>query len=198
MGDRADEPPWQAVADFTRSNPQDPHYVATPDRIVFGNGVNGRRPPHAAQLAHTDLARTRGAAGNVRPGLRWSVPALDADGVDYGTNRQRMSGGRDASGEEDIARHARDAATSRAAMLTDEDLAAAARALHGMAVGRADVLAGFDRRLPGRAVPGRLAGVRTLVVVPAGWPTGRRAPSHPRTSPRSPAASIPAGCWASG
>ena len=167
---RADDVPWQPVPDFTRSSPHDLHYVVRPDRIVFGNGVNGRRPGLGAQLAHTGLARTGGAAGNVRAGLRWSVPALDAEGVDYGTNRRRMSGGRDASAAGDVARAARDAATSRAAMVTDEDLAQAARSLHGMAVGRAEVLAGFDRRLPRR-----LDGVRTLVVVPAavsGRPAG--------------------------
>jgi hypothetical protein len=163
---------WQATADLARSGPRDQHFVVLPDRIVFGNAVNGLPPGRGAQLAHTDLARTMGATGNVRPGLPWSVPALGADGIDYGVNRQRMSGGRDAGEADDLVRAARDAATSRDAMVTDDDVARAARALPGMAVGRAEVLAGFDRRMPGW--PGRrLDGVRTLVVAPT-VPAGTR------------------------
>ena len=180
---------WQPTPDFTASGPQDQHYVVRPDRIVFGNGVNGRRPGTGASIAHTELARTRGAAGNLRRELRWSVPALDADGVDYGTNRQVMTGGRDATTAEDLAAAARDAAVSRAAMLTDADLAAAASDLPGMAVGRAEVLAGFDRRIPGRrlergphpcrrpAFGGRRAGGPDPAVVP------RRGREPPQPAP---------------
>jgi hypothetical protein len=163
---------WQPTTDLARSGPNEQHYVVLPDRIVFGNGVNGLRPGPGQQLAHTALARTRGATGNVRPGLRWSVPALGADGLGYGVNRQRMSGGRDAGEADDLASAARDAATSRDAVVTNDDLARAARAMPGMAVGRAEVLAGFDRRVPGWPER-RLDGVRTLVVAPA-LPTGQQ------------------------
>ena len=66
-GDRGRRGRWPA-ADFVRSGPDDPHYVVLDDRVLFGNGVNGRSPADGAQHpAHTGLARTRGTAGNVRP-----------------------------------------------------------------------------------------------------------------------------------
>jgi hypothetical protein len=90
------------------------------------------------------------------------VPALGAIGSSFGLNREPLTGGKDATGIEDLAHTARDAATRRSALLTDDALRAAAYGLAGMAVGRAEVLAGFDRRLPDRKVEG----VRTLVVLP--------------------------------
>ncbi|MBB2948485.1 hypothetical protein FB565_008268 [Actinoplanes lutulentus] len=153
---------WHEQPGLTRSGPGDPHYVLRPGRIVFGNGVNGRRPAAGAQIAHTTLARTAGPAGNLRPGQRWTVPALDEDGAGYGRNRHALAGGRSTSAAAEVTGAARDAATRRAALLTDEDLAHAALSLPGMAVQRAHVLAGHDPRLPGVLV----AGARTLVVVP--------------------------------
>jgi hypothetical protein len=158
-----DEERWQEQPDFSRSGPADPHYVVRPGRIVFGNGLNGRRPERGASIRHTGLARTEGAPGNLRRKLVWSVPALEAAGIAYGRNTQPLTGGTDSTGPQGYASSARDAATRRAALLTDEELAAAAFALPGMAVARADVVAGFDHRLPGR----RVDAVRTLVVLPS-------------------------------
>lgn len=154
---------WAERSDFTRSGPDDPHYVVRPGHLLFGNGLNGRRPGVGAQISTTELARTRGAAGNVRRGLTWSVPALGADAAGYGVNRQPLTGGRNSTRIDDLRAAARKAAVQRAALLTDDELVAAARALTGMAVSRAEVVAGFDRRLPDR----QLDGVRTLVVVPS-------------------------------
>ncbi|WP_341358341.1 hypothetical protein V5H98_11125 [Georgenia sp. M64] len=157
--------PW-TEHDLATSGPDDRHYAVTPDAVVFGNGVNGRRPPAGAAIAHGDLLRTAGSGGNLRPGLTWGVPVLGP--VPYGANRHALAGGRDATTATELLAHARAAATSRAVLLTDDDLAAAAYALPGMAVGRAEVLPRFDRRLPGRSVDG----VRTLVVAPAGFDVG--------------------------
>jgi hypothetical protein len=158
---------WEQRPDFSRSGPDDRHYVVQPGHLLFGNGVNGRRPAYGAQISHTELARTRGAAGDVRQGLSWSVPALGVDAAAYGVNRQPLTGGSDGTGAEDLEIAAREAAIQRSALLTDEELVAAAYGLTGMAVGRAEVVAGFDRRLPNR----RVDGVRTLVVLPE-QPTG--------------------------
>ncbi|RPF28989.1 hypothetical protein [Georgenia muralis] len=157
--------PW-TEHDLATSGPDDPHYAVSPDAVVFGNGVNGRRPPAGAAIAHGDLLRTAGSGGNLRPGLTWGVPVLGP--APYGANRHALAGGRDATTATELLAQARAAATSRAALLTDDDLAAAAYALPGMAVGRAEVLPRFDRRLPGRSVDG----VRTLVVAPAGFGVG--------------------------
>jgi uncharacterized phage protein gp47/JayE len=128
--------------------------------VLFGNGVDGRRPARGADIRHTGLARTAGAAGNLRPGLAWSVPALGP--ATYGRNRQVLTGGADRTTADGLARAAREAAVTRSALLTDGDLTAAARGLTGLAVGRAEVVARFDRRLGDR----RVDGVRTLVVLP--------------------------------
>ncbi|MGY1701251.1 hypothetical protein [Geodermatophilus sp. SYSU D00766] len=159
---------WEERPDLSRSGPDDPHYAVRPDHIQFGNGLNGRRPPLGAPIAHTELARTAGAAGGLRPGQSWTVPALEAAGVAYGTNRHALTDGRDATRADELVAAARQVATRHAALLTDEDLTAAAYALPGMAVGRAEVISRFDRRIPD--VPAD--GVRTLVVAPHLVPTG--------------------------
>lgn len=151
---------WQQQRDLDRSGPDDPHYVLHPDHVLFGNGVNGRRPDRGADIRHTGLSGTAGKAGNLRPGLDWSLPALGP--AAYGRNRQVLTGGTDRTTADDLAGAAREAAVTRAALLTDDELAAAARGLTGLAVGRAEVVARFDRRLGER----RIDGVRTLVVVP--------------------------------
>lgn len=160
-----DGEPW-SEHDLATSGPDDSHYAVSPDTVVFGNGINGRRPPSGATIAHGDLLRTAGSGGNLRPGLTWSVPVLGP--APYGVNRHALAGGRDATTSTELLAQARTAATSRAALLTDDDLAAAAHALPGMAVGRAEVLPRFDRRLPDRSVDG----VRTLVVAPTGFGVG--------------------------
>jgi Baseplate J-like protein len=153
---------WEQKPDFSASGPADRHYVVRPDHVLFGNGLNGRRPSSGASISHTELARTRGAAGNVRRGLSWSLPALGEVGAAFGKNPQPFTGGKDATGINDLATAAREAATRHSVLLTDEDLVTATYGLAGMAVGRAEVVAGFDRRLSGH----RVDGVRTLVVVP--------------------------------
>jgi hypothetical protein len=81
---------------------------------------------------------------------------------EFGRNRQRFTGGTDRTEVEDLAIAARNAAIHRSALLTDDELRTAAQKLTGLAVGRAEVLAGFDRRLGDR-----VEGVRTLVVLPS-------------------------------
>ncbi|MFI0237576.1 hypothetical protein [Streptomyces sp. NPDC016845] len=153
---------WAQTTDLSRSGPTDPHYVVRPGSILFGNGINGRRPAAGAQISHTELALTAGPAGNLRPGLIWSVPALDADGTRFARNRHALTGGQDVTALDETARAARAAAAHRTALLTDDELIKAALTLPGMAVRRAEVLAGHDPRLPGI----RVDGVRALVVVP--------------------------------
>jgi hypothetical protein len=156
---------WQAVEDLAESGPDDLHYVVATDHLLFGNGLNGRRPPLGAQIEHTGLTRTRGAEGNLRPGLSWRLPALDELVGNYGTNRHALASGRAATSATELVARARQAATHRQALLTDDDVARAARELPGMAVGRAEVIPRFDPRLPGH----RVEGVRTLIVVPHGF-----------------------------
>jgi hypothetical protein len=159
---------WLSVDDFDRSGPGDSHFAVNGDRLVFGNGLNGRCPPPAAVIEHSMLARTSGAAGNLRPGLTWRVPALEGVAGDFGVNRHAFAGGRGVSTAPELVAKARAAATRRKAMVTNDDVTRAAKDLPGMAVGRAEVLSRFDPRMPDRSVDG----VRTLIVVPHGFPPG--------------------------
>jgi hypothetical protein len=153
---------WSEQPGFACSGPDDRHFVVEADEVRFGNGVNGDRPKLGAQITHSELARSSGAAGNLRRGLTWSLLALGASGADFGRNRGALAGGRDRTERADLARASQEAASKRSAVLTDDDLVAAAYGLPGMAVGRAEVIPGFDHRLPDR----RIDGVRTVVVLP--------------------------------
>lgn len=160
---KVDNEIWEPRPNLAASGPGDRHYLVAPDGLRFGNGLNGSRPVPGATIATAELARTQGTAGNLRHGLSWTVPALDHPGGRYGTNRFPLSGGADATSVDELVVGARDATTERTPALTDHELVQAAYGLPGMAVARAEVLPGFDRRLTGRRVPD----ARTLIVVPA-------------------------------
>jgi hypothetical protein len=153
---------WTEVEHFRTSGPDDLHYLRRPDRLVFGNGVNGRCPPREAQIRHGGVTRTLGDQGMLRPGLAWRVPALAEAGERFGTNLHPTAGGAPASTIDDLIADARRSATGRQALLTDETLIAAALQLPGFAVARAEVLAGFHPHVPDR----RIDGARTLIVIP--------------------------------
>lgn len=157
-----DETPWIAVADFRDSGPADQHYVRRAGGLVFGNGVNGRRPDPGAQIHHGGVVRTLGPHGNLRAGLSWRVPAL-GDAVDpYGANPQPIAGGRAASALGDLLAAAQRTATRRRVLLTDDDLRVAALELPGFAVARAEVLDGFHPDAPDLTFDG----TRTLIIIP--------------------------------
>ncbi|WP_461189955.1 baseplate J/gp47 family protein [Arthrobacter sp. Z4-13] len=166
---------WLRVDDFDKSRPDNLHFVVNEDRLVFGNGLNGRCPRLRAEIEHSELARTSCAAGNLRAGLTWRLPALEGVAGDFGANRHAFADGRGVSTASELVAKARAAATRRKAMVTNDDVTRVAQGLPGMAVGRAEVLSRFDPRMP----VGSVDGVRTLIVVPHGFPTG--AGSVPQT-----------------
>ena len=156
---------WEPVDDFIGSTPTDRHYVRQPDRLVFGNGVNGKAPPLRARIRHYDHRLTRHEEGNLRAGQRWTISHTGFTG----TNPHPMTGGRPATTVDEALAAARTVATARPVVVTDDDLRRAARRLPGFAVARAEVLAGFDASLPPWLDDGKrreVDGVRTLVVVP--------------------------------
>jgi predicted phage baseplate assembly protein len=129
---------------------------------VFGNGVNGRRPPARSEIRHDGFVRTEGATGNVGAGSTWRVPALGRQVEVFGRNPAALAGGADRWSLDELVAAARTTATEREVLLTDDDLVTATFGLPGFAVGRAEVVNGFDPALPDR----QLDGVRTLVVIP--------------------------------
>jgi predicted phage baseplate assembly protein len=156
---------WAATRDLAASGPDDAHFWLNRKAglIVFGNGVNGCIPPKGAQIRHLDYALTRGRAGNVAASLRWRVlgaPMREA-GASYGRNHATFIGGTDAWNADDLRRAARIHAFERQALLSDAELAAAAKSAAGLGVERAEVQLGHPA-LAGYPVPG----ARLLIVTP--------------------------------
>ncbi|MDR7254311.1 hypothetical protein J2X46_003304 [Nocardioides sp. BE266] len=159
---RVGEEVWQQIPTLENAGPDDRVFVRGASEIVFGNGVNGRVPPRESAIQRGPITRTRGDRARVRAGLTWHLPALGSDGPAFATNIAPIDGGQGPSDLADLLATARSTATERHALLTDDELAIAARALPGFAVARAEVIDGFHPYVPDR----RTDGTRTLVVIP--------------------------------
>ena len=151
---------WQKQTDFARSGPDRPP-LRRPPRSRAVRQRRQRSPPRPGRAdrgRRADAHPRRGGQPPPRPvvvGARARAGHLRAE--------PPVARGRSRSHERRRPRHRgpRDRRRARA-LLTDAKLVAAARGLTGMAVGRAEVVARFDRRLGDR----RIDGVRTLVVLP--------------------------------
>ncbi|TCM35977.1 hypothetical protein [Kribbella sp. VKM Ac-2568] len=159
---RVGEDVWEERPTLVDAGPDDRVYVRRPDALVFGNGVNGRVPAPDAVIRTGPVTRTLGDRVRVRAGLVWNVPALDPDGDAFATTVDSIGPGRGPTDGAGLLAAARRTAITRTALLTNEELAAAARPLPGFAVARAEVLDGFHPDVPAR----RIDGTRTLVVIP--------------------------------
>jgi hypothetical protein len=153
---------WEQRSTLVSAGPDDRVYVRRPRELVFGNGVNGRIPAADAAIQHGPVTRTLGDRARVRAGLAWDVPALGPDGSAFATTISPIGGGEGATDLAGLLVAARRSATTRKALLTDDELGAAARLLPGFAVARAEVLDGFHPDVPDRWIDG----TRTLVVIP--------------------------------
>ncbi|MEA3037495.1 MAG: hypothetical protein QOE79_8 [Sphingomonadales bacterium] len=164
LSPRGDKFQWTAVADFRASGPDDRHFVLDEERrsIVFGNGINGRFPERGEEISHEPLDVTRGAEGNVAAAVDWTLGSAPAAAGAFGRNLSAIAGGKDAWSRDDLLAELRRRARRRKAMVTDAELLAAAFALKGYGISRAEVLARFHPALPGQEVPG----ARTLLLRP--------------------------------
>lgn len=155
---------WRIVDDFSKSGPEDADCVFDPVRgtVAFGNGVNGKLMPFGHEVSHESLTVTRGAQGNLAAGAEWSIAGV-SDTSDFGVNREPVCAGTDPRSRDDLLAALQRQARRRAALLTDADLVAAAEAIEGLGIERAEVLPRFSPLLPRRRVPG----ARTLVLRPA-------------------------------
>lgn len=158
---RVDDELSEERSTLAGAGPDDLVHVRRPQALVFGNGVNGQIPALGAAIRVGPVTRTLGDRVRMRAGLVWNVPALDADGQAFATTLGPIDGGRGPTDLDDLLAQARRTATERRALLTDDELATAARLLPGFAVARAEVLDGFHPDVPGR----RIDGTRTLVVI---------------------------------
>ena len=154
---------WRIVNDFSGSGPEDADCVFDPGQgtVAFGNGVNGKLMPFGHEVSHKSLTVTRGAQGNLAAGAEWSIPGV-SDAKGFGVNREPVCGGTDPRSRDDLLAALQRQARKRGALLTDPDLIAAAMAIEGLGIERAEVLPRFSPLLPRRRVPG----ARTLVLRP--------------------------------
>lgn len=143
---------WQLCRVLSHSGPTDTVYTFDPAAAVvqFGNGVNGAIP--ASGLKFTVSYQTsQGSSANVAGGIEWQVSGIA--GV-FGSNLDALAGGVDAEQLMDLQARAR-GQLELLPIVTDVDLAAAATALTGLRVVRAEIA-------PAGSAP---PATRTLVVL---------------------------------
>ena len=176
---------WRAVRRFDAAGPDDPVYVLDAEQasLQFGNGINGRVPPQGAQL-RANYSTCDGAAGNQPRPRAWFASGFgpigrNLDPIDRGSDAQTLQQARGA---------ARRAVRERHALVTADDIAAAALAQSALQVARVLVLPfvrGVD--VPGtitlialrRRTPKALAN-GALETEPARWLEALRAALQPR------------------
>lgn len=126
--------PWHP-ATLADSGPLDAVYEfdAATRRVTFGNGVNGRIVPAGAAMLVT-YAVSDGEGGRAAANHRWR---LDGFAAPFGVNLDAMAGGAAATDWRDDRREARRRARDDRALVSAEDIVAAALALPLLEVVRA-------------------------------------------------------------
>jgi predicted phage baseplate assembly protein len=111
-------------------------FDATAGRVTFGNGVNGRVPTQGSQVL-INYAVSDGEAGDVARNRQWKVTGFEGA---FGINTDPVTGGAAPFGPIDQRREARRRSRVEHALVSSDDIAAAARALPLLEVARAWVL----------------------------------------------------------
>jgi predicted phage baseplate assembly protein len=109
--------------------------------VTFGNGVDGRIPPAGSQVFVT-YAVSDGELGGVARNRQWRVAGF---GGAFGTNPDPVTGGAAPLGWIEQRREARRRSREDHALVSSDDIVAAARALPQLEVARAWVLPPDDR-----------------------------------------------------
>lgn len=128
---------WRPAA-LADSGPLDAVYAfdAATQRVSFGNGVNGRIPPEGATMVAT-YAVSDGEQGDAAANHRWRVGGFAGA---FGVNPDAVGGGAAPTGWIAERREARRRAREDHALVSADDIVAAALALPLLEVGRAWVL----------------------------------------------------------
>lgn len=161
---------WERRTDLADQGPGDRVYEldAASGRITFGNGLNGRRPSEG-NAVYVTYAVSDAEAGGIARNRRWKVAGF---GGAFGANPDAIGGGAAPSGWIDQRREARRRARHDHALVSFDDISAAARALPLLEVGRAWVVR------PAPKAP--RTGVVTLVAMRA-RPAGQEPTAIPET-----------------
>jgi predicted phage baseplate assembly protein len=126
---------WRRCERLSEQGPNDAVYVldVAQGRVLFGNGVNGRKPARGAE-AYVSYAVSDGDAGNVAARRRWTVAGFA--GV-FGTNPDAVAGGTPRSDGVALRRRARLQTRQLHTLVSAADMEAAARDLPLLEVARA-------------------------------------------------------------
>ncbi len=156
---------WNEISSLEQAGPNDRVFqlLREQDRVVFGNGINGKIPPKNSQIRHLDYRVTRGTAGNQITGLAWQItgaPALAGAGV-FGFNRLPIRGGQDRWTLAQLRAAARRFVLDRKALLSNQQLTDRVLTLEKSNVDSAKVLVGYHPFLCNS-----VSGSRTVVVTP--------------------------------
>jgi predicted phage baseplate assembly protein len=162
---------WQRCDRLSDHGPDERVYELDAARaeITFGNGINGRIPSAESQVlvSYAVCDADRGDVARNRP---WSVAGFAGA---FGVNLDRVTGGEAASGWIDQRRKARRRSRDEHALVSSQDIAAAAKELPLLEVARAWVLP------PHKNAP--RTGAVTLVAMRA-RPNGKEPARIPETS----------------
>jgi predicted phage baseplate assembly protein len=164
------ETPWKRVADLVDHGPNDfvYEYDVSTGQITFGNGVNGQRVPDQAQVLST-YAVSDAEQGNVGRNRKWQVAGFQ--GV-MGINLDPVSGGASSPDWTEQRHEARERSKNEHALVSSDDIVAAAKDLPLLEVARAWI------SIPVPAAP--RTGVVTLIAMRA-----RAGPNEPAQTPET-------------
>lgn len=134
---------WERRERLSEYGPNDNVYEldAVSGQITFGNGVNGRIPPADSQVLVT-YSVSDGDEGGVARNRNWTVGGF---GGTFGVNPDPIAGGVDTSALLEDRREARQRAREEHALVSDDDIAEAAKSLPLLEVARAWVPAPPDQ-----------------------------------------------------
>jgi hypothetical protein len=162
---------WRRCDRLSEAGPDEKVYQldAATSRITFGNGINGWIPPIQSQVL-VSYAVSDAEQGGVARNRKWKVAGF---GGAFGVNLDPVAGGAAPFGWREQRREARRRAREDHALVSSDDIVAAAKALPLLEVVRAWVVPP-DERVP-------RTGVVTLVAM-----RSRASDNEPKTIPETP------------
>lgn len=174
---------WERVEDFSKSAPEDRHYLLEPEtgRVLFGNGLNGRAPQTTESIRARFHQYSQGEKGNLSAGQQWRLVILMPDGKRVelrGENLDSAAGGTRPETLDDAKARSREVFRTQRPVMTAKDYEVVALKTPGLRVARAKVMANFNSNLKCLTLPGEV----TVVVVPQPAP---RAASAKRTDSKA-------------
>lgn len=134
---------WHRSDRLSEQGPHDNVYEldTKAGEVTFGNGVNGRIPPEDSQVLVT-YSVSDGEEGRVARNRKWKVAGVEGN---FGVNPDPITGGTASSGWMEERREARRRSQQAHALVSSDDIAAAAKGLPLLEVARAWVPAPHAR-----------------------------------------------------